>query len=82
MAFWSRIGNWVAAASLAASLAGCGNAPSYPTLPVGDVIGQRTLTPKEQEAEIKSLSDAQVATTQAADPAPEPQYIPASASTP
>ena len=60
-------------------LAGCSQAPGFPSLPSGDVIGQQTLTPAQQDAEIKQLADAQVQnTTQATGSQSPPQYIPAS----
>jgi hypothetical protein len=60
-------------------LAGCAQAPGFPSLPSGDVFGQRTLTPDEQDAEIKELADAQVQNTaQATGSQSPPQYIPAS----
>ncbi len=60
---------------------GCSQTPGYPTLPEGDVIGQTTLTPKQQDAEIKDLTDAQAQNTAEAEPsAKTPKYIPASVS--
>ncbi len=82
MSMRSRIGNFGVCVALAALLAGCAGAPGYPALPAGDVIGQKTLTPKEQEAEIKSLNDAQVQNTSAAGAQAKPQYIPAAQTTP
>lgn len=82
MRFGCRIGNLMVALAIASAVAGCANAPGYPTLPVGDVIGQKTLSPTEQEAEIKSLNDAQSQNSQAAGAAGQPEYIPASQTAP
>lgn len=82
MGMRSGIGNLGACVALATALAGCSGAPSFPALPAGDVIGQKTLTPKEQEAEIKSLSDAQAQNTSAAGAQADPKYIPAAQTTP
>ena len=77
-----RIGNLGLGVALAATLAGCAGAPSFPALPVGDAIGQKTLTPKEQEAEIKSLSDAQAENSEAAGGDSPAKIVPAAATTP
>ncbi len=72
-----------AAGVLAAGLflGGCSQTPGYPTLPDGDVIGQTILTPKQQDAEIKDLTDAQAQNTAQADTSSKaPKYIPASVS--
>lgn len=82
MGMRSRIGNLGVWVTLAAVLTGCAGAPSFPALPAGDVIGQKTLTPKEQEAEIKSLNDAQAQNTSAAGAPADPEYIPAAQTTP
>jgi hypothetical protein len=72
-----------AAAFVAASLAGCSQVPVFPALPDGDVIGRETLTPAEQDAEIKELADAQVQNTaEAGGKGVQPQYIPASTDLP
>lgn len=73
----------LAAGLLAAGLlmGGCSQTPGYPTLPEEDVIGQTTLTPKQQDAEIKDLTDAQAQNTAQAEPPSKvpkmPKYIPA-----
>jgi hypothetical protein len=78
-----RVGDMMALAIMLAVLAGCSQLPEFPKLPIGDVIGQVTLTPAEQEAEIKELADAQVQNAaQASDAAESPQQIPASVSEP
>lgn len=64
-------------------LGACSQTPGYPTLPVGDGLGQKTLTQAEQNAEIKDLSQSQVQNTaeakRAGKPGAElPRYIPAS----
>lgn len=80
----ARITKLTAAAGLIAVgllAGGCSQAPDYPTLPVGDVIDQQTLTPKQQDAEIKDLTAAQAQNTaQAEPPSTQPNYIPASVS--
>ena len=73
-----HIGRLVVVA-VAAWLGGCSQLPSYPSLPIGDVIGQKTLTPEQRDAEIKELSDAQAENTAQATPtAKQPEVIPAS----
>lgn len=78
-----RFGIVSAAAVAAALIAGCSQMPAFPKLPIGDVIGQETLTPAQQEAEIKELADAQVRnTTDAGGTGMAPPYAPASVSPP
>jgi hypothetical protein len=76
------IGNVMAIVALLAGgmvLAACSQTPGFPSLPAGDVIGQETLTPAQQQAEIKDLNDAQVQNTAvAAGSESQPKYIPAS----
>lgn len=76
----SRIGKLAAIAMATVLLAGCSQLPAYPSLPIGDVIGQKTLTPEQQDAEIKDLSEAQVENTAQADSSKPPEYLPASTS--
>ncbi|MEZ5926477.1 MAG: hypothetical protein R3D57_19070 [Hyphomicrobiaceae bacterium] len=66
----------------AGAMAGCSQAPGFPKLPIGDIIGQKTLTPAEQREEIKDLSTAQAENVaQASSPEGAPKYIPASVNT-
>jgi hypothetical protein len=44
---------------VAAALGGCASGGAYPTLPGLGGLGQKTLTPEEQDAKIKQLAGAQ-----------------------
>ena len=69
----------LAVALAGAGLAGCSQAPSFPSLPDTNIFGQKTLTPAQQDAEIKDLTEAQVQNTaQAGETESPPKYIPAS----
>jgi len=54
---------------LAVVLAGCSTAQSWPTLPGLGGMGQTTLTPEQQQAEIKELANAQAAAGATVQPA-------------
>jgi hypothetical protein len=61
---------------LAVCLGGCASEASYPVLPGLGGLGQKTLTPEEQQAKIKELASAQGAAA-SAQPAVMTQPAPA-----
>ena len=58
-------------------LAGCSSGGAYPTLPGLGGLGQKTLTPEEQQAKIKQLAADQAAAGGAVQPAVLTQPAPA-----
>jgi len=62
---------------LAASLGGCASGGSYPTLPGLGGMGQKTLSPEEQQAKIKDLAASRGTAGASAEPAVLTQPAPA-----